>query len=232
MLLFFCFLLADPRTLARDIFKQLIEINTTDSSGDTTVAAEAMAKRLRAAGFPEKDVVVIGPPRKGNMVARLRGTGAKKPILFLAHLDVVEAKREDWSIDPFKFTEKDGYFYGRGTSDNKQGASILMTNFIRLKEEGFKPDRDYILALTADEEGSDHNGVDFLLKEHRDLIDAEYCMNTDSGEGELKNGKHVLQGFQAAEKLFCTFRLEAKNPGGHSSLPVPDNAIYELADAL
>jgi acetylornithine deacetylase/succinyl-diaminopimelate desuccinylase-like protein len=221
------------KELARSIYKQLIEINTTDSVGSTTVAAEAMAKRLRDAGFPASDVQVLGPTdRKGNMVARIHGTGAKKPILFICHLDVVEAKREDWSMDPFTFIEKDGYFYGRGTGDIKDGDAILMTTFIRLKQENYKPDRDLILALTADEEGGSHNGVDWLIKNHRDLIDAEFIINPDAGDFELDKGKHVIVGIQAAEKLYQDFELKTTNPGGHSSLPPADNAIYELADGL
>src|ERR1700726_3817418 len=150
--------------LARDIYKQLIEINTTDSVGSTTIAAEAMAKRLRDAGYPESDIFVGGPnSRKGNLVARLHGTGARKPVLFIGHLDVVEARREDWSVDPFVFLERDGYFYGRGTEDMKSGDALLVTSFIRLKKEGYVPDRDLILALTADEEGGTANGVDWLL---------------------------------------------------------------------
>ena len=160
------------RRLTHDIYKQLIEINTTDSVGNTTTAAEAMAARLRAAGFPPSDIRVVGPnPRKGNLVARLRGSTNQKPILLLAHLDVVEAKREDWSLDPFTFTEKDGFYYGRGTSDDKAMAAIFIANLIRYKQEGFVPKRDLIVALTADEEGGNFNGVSWLLKEHRDLID-------------------------------------------------------------
>jgi acetylornithine deacetylase/succinyl-diaminopimelate desuccinylase-like protein len=224
---------ADARSSAHDIFKELIDINTTESSGNVTEAARAVEKRLKAAGYSEADIHLVGPnARKQNLVVRLRGTGKQKPILFLAHLDVVEAKRSDWSVDPFKFIEKDGYFYGRGTSDDKQGAAILAANFIRLKEEGFKPDRDFILALTADEEGGPDNGVDWLLKNRRELIDAEYCMNTDAGGGQIKNGKRLLLGVEASEKLFSTYKLEVKNSGGHSSMPVPENAIYRLAEAL
>ena len=224
---------AGDKELARSIYKQLIEINTTDSVGSTTVAAEAMAKRLRDAGFPASDVQVLGPnDRKGNMVARIHGTGAKKPILFICHLDVVEAKREDWSMDPFTFIEKDGYFYGRGTGDIKDGDAILMTTFIRLKQENYKPDRDLILALTADEEGGSFNGVEWLLKNHRDLIDAEFILNPDAGGFELDKGKHTVVGIQAAEKLYQDYELKVTNPGGHSSLPTSSNAIYELADAL
>jgi acetylornithine deacetylase/succinyl-diaminopimelate desuccinylase-like protein len=219
--------------LSHDIFKELIEINTTDSVGSTTAAAQAMAKRLLDAGFPSSDVQVLGPnPRKGNLIARLHGTGAKKPILFICHTDVVEARREDWSLDPFKFTEKDGYFYGRGTEDIKEGDAILITTFIRLKREGYRPERDLIIALTADEEGGASNGVDWLLKNHRDLIDAEYIVNPDAGTSVLDNGKRLFVGIQASEKLYADFSLEVHNKGGHSSLPVPDNAIYQLAEGL
>lgn len=222
--------------LAREIFKELIEINTTDRGGDNTRAAEAMAQRLLAAGFPPDDVHVLVPaPRKGNLVARLRGQPGRgaglKPILLLAHLDVVEARREDWSFDPFTFREEGGYFYGRGTSDDKHMAAIFVANFVRLKQEHFAPSRDLILALTADEEGGDHNGVTWLLAQHRDLIDAEFCIN-EGGDGDMKNGKPIANQVQAAEKVYLSFQLEARNRGGHSSLPVKDNAIYQLATAL
>jgi acetylornithine deacetylase/succinyl-diaminopimelate desuccinylase-like protein len=225
----------DPATrqLARDIFKQLIEINTTDSVGSTTVAAEAMAQRLRDAGFPASDVVVLGPnARKGNMVARLHGTGAHRPVLLIGHLDVVEAHRSDWTTDPFQFVEKDGYFYGRGTQDMKSDDAVWVTEFIRLKRDGFTPDRDLILALTADEEGGTSNGVDWLLKNHRNLVDAEFVLNSDGGGVDTENGKPVVVSMDACEKLYADFKLIVTNPGGHSSLPVPDNAIYHLADAL
>src|SRR5258705_8208958 len=164
------------KQLAHYIFKQLIEINTTDSVGNVTTAAEAMATRLRDGGFADNDIHVAGPnERKKNLVARFRGTGKRKPILFIGHLDVVEARREDWTTDPFDFIEKDGYFYGRGTEDMKEGDAILVTNFIRLRKEGYVPDRDVILALTADEEGGTSNGVALLLKERRDCIDPQYC---------------------------------------------------------
>ncbi len=213
---------------AREIYKQLVEINTTDSVGNVTKAADAMAARLKAAGFAAADVQVIGPdPRKHNLVARYHGTGARKPLLLLAHLDVVEAKREDWSFDPFAFLEKDGFFYGRGTSDDKAMASQLTANLIRLKQEGFAPDRDLILALTADEEGGKFNGVDWLVKNHRDLIDAELALN-EGGSGQMKNGKYLINEVGASEKVYQDFQLESKNPGGHSSRPVRDNAIYHL----
>jgi acetylornithine deacetylase/succinyl-diaminopimelate desuccinylase-like protein len=218
---------------AREIFKQLVEINTTDTpAGNVTKAADAVAARLKAAGFPAADLQVIGPdPRKHNLVARLHGTGARRPLLLVAHLDVVEAKREDWSFDPFVLLERDGYFYGRGTSDDKAMASILTTNLIRLKQEGFQPDRDLILALTADEEGGNFNGVDWLVKNHRDLIDAELAIN-EGGDGEMRKGKYEINQVQAGEKVYQDFRLESRNPGGHSSRPVRDNAIYHLSEGL
>jgi acetylornithine deacetylase/succinyl-diaminopimelate desuccinylase-like protein len=226
---------AVTRETAHDIFKQLIEINTTDSIGSTTVAAQAMAKRLLDAGFPEADVVVIGPnDRKGNMVARYRGKAGSKlrPLLIIGHLDVVEARREDWSTDPFKFVEQDGYYYGRGTQDMKEADAIAVTDFIRLRKEGFVPNRDIILALTADEEGGRSNGVDWLLKNHRDLIDAEFALNPDSGGVVTDHGKPQTVEFEATEKLYADYQVLATNPGGHSSLPKPDNAIYHVADAL
>ena len=225
-------LCAQPQA-ARDIFQQLIEIDTTDSSGDNTRAAEAMAARFRAAGFPEQDVQVLTPaPRKGNLVVRLHGTGAARPVLFIGHLDVVEARRADWSFDPFVFLEKDGFFYGRGTSDMKGDDATLVSTFLRMKSEGFQPSRDMILALTSDEEGGQHNGVEWLLKNHRDLIDAGFCVNSDSGGGDIKNGRRIYMSMQAAEKIFLSFKLEVTNSGGHSSLPTKDNAIYRLAAGL
>ncbi len=240
-LLFFTFALAvcvpaqklsPTRQLAYDIFKQLIEINTTDSVGNCTEAAEAMAARLKAAGFPAEDMHVLGPsPRKGNLVVRLRGTGARQPILLLAHLDVVEANREDWSFDPFKFLEQDGYFYGRGTSDDKAMAAVFVANLIRFKQEGFKPDRDIIVALTADEEGGDFNGVDWLIKNHRALLEADFGLN-EGGGGAMRNGKKLFNTVQASEKVYQSFLLEVKGKGGHSSRPVKDNVIYTLVEGL
>jgi acetylornithine deacetylase/succinyl-diaminopimelate desuccinylase-like protein len=226
--------LSPEHQAARDIFKQLIEINTTDTpAGNVTAAAEAMAERFRAAGFPADDIHVDGPkPNKKNLVVRLHGRGAGKPILFIAHLDVVEALRQDWSMDPFKFNEVDGFFYGRGTSDIKQGDTVLVANFIRLKKEGWVPARDLILALTADEEGGESNGAQWLAKNHHDWIDAEYCINTDAGDFETKKGKRMLLGMQTSEKNYVDFRLEVKSNGGHSSRPVKDNAIYHLSRGL
>src|ERR1700731_1377028 len=226
--------LSPEHQAAHDIFKELIEINTTDTpAGNVTTAPEAMAARFRAAGFAPEDIHVDGPlPNNKNLVVRLRGRGPGKPVLFLGHLDVVEALRQDWSMDPFKFTEVDGFFYGRGTSDIKQGDTILAANLIRLKKEGWAPARDLILALTADEEGGQSNGVQWLTKNHRDWIDAEYCINTDAGDFETKKGKRLLLGMQTSEKNYVDFRLEVKSNGGHSSRPVKDNAIYHLSQGL
>ncbi|MEX2283869.1 MAG: M20/M25/M40 family metallo-hydrolase [Gemmatimonadota bacterium] len=221
--------------LAKDVFKQLIEINTTDKSGDNTAAAEAMAARFRAAGFPAADIFVGGPhPKKGNLVVRYQGrSDARKPLLLLAHLDVVEALKTDWSadLDPFRFIERDGYYYGRGVMDDKAMSAIFVANILRLKQQGVVPDRDIILALTADEEGGDHNGVDWLLKNHRTLVDAEYGVN-EGGGGLAKGKKPIANQVQASEKVYVDYTLESTNPGGHSSRPVRDNAIYHLAEAI
>lgn len=221
------------QTLARDLLRELIETNTTQSAGNTTAAAEKMAARLRAGGFTDADIRILGPvANRGNLVARLRGrqTG-KGPILLLAHLDVVEADPRDWSVDPFTFLERDGWFYGRGTSDDKDEAAIWTANLIRWKQEGYVPDRDIILALTADEEGGDHNGVAWLIQNHRELIDAAFALN-EGGGGVIKDGKRLSHNVQASEKVYQSFTLEVTNPGGHSSLPRKENAIYRLAAAL
>lgn len=195
-----------------------------------------MAARFREAGYPASDIQVLAPvARKGNLVVRLHGTGGAngpRPVLFIGHLDVVEAKPSDWSVDPFRLLEKDGFFYGRGTLDMKGDDATLVTTFLRLKREGFRPPRDLILALTSDEENGPANGIQFLLKEHRELIDAEYCINPDSGGGDIKNGKHLMMTMAAAEKVYASFRLEVTNAGGHSSRPSKDNAIYHLAGGL
>ena len=221
------------RQLAWDLFKQLVEINTTDSVGSTTVAAKAMEKRLLDAGFAQQDIVVDGPDeRKGNLVVRYHGKGKAKPLLLICHLDVVEAKREDWSTDPFQFVEKDGFVYGRGTQDIKDGDAILIATLIRFKREGYVPDRDLIVALTADEEGGTANGISWLLKNRRELIDAEYVINHDSGGVDSEAGKVVSVQLGASEKVYADYWIVATNPGGHSSLPRPDNAIYQLTAAL
>jgi acetylornithine deacetylase/succinyl-diaminopimelate desuccinylase-like protein len=240
---FLCFLFFVPaseaqiddatRKLSYDIFKQLIEINSTDSVGSVTAASEAMAQRFRDAGFAESDIQILGPnDRKKNLVVRLHGTGKHKPLLLIGHLDVVEARREDWTTDPFRFAEKDGFYYGRGTQDMKSGDAIMATTLIRFKKEGYTPYRDIILALTADEEGGKSNGVDWLLKNHRDLIDAEFVFNHDGGGILSDHGKPVMMTVDATEKLYADFQLSVTNPGGHSSLPRPDNAIYALTDGL
>jgi acetylornithine deacetylase/succinyl-diaminopimelate desuccinylase-like protein len=219
---------------ALDIYKELVEIYTVTATGDTAKAAEAMAARLRAGGFADGDVHVLSPaPRKGNLVARLKGSGARKPILLVAHIDVVPASREDWSTDPFKLVEQDGYFYARGSWDDKYMAASFVTNLIRYKKEGYKPDRDIILALETDEEIFDSNalGIQWLLKHHRDLIDAEFALNEGGAVG-LKNGKPIRNSVQTSEKVPVSYELTVKNRGGHSSVPVKDNAIYRLAEGL
>ena len=219
--------------LALEVFKEMVESKSGFDTGPTTPIAESVAARFKAEGFPDSDIFVGGAnPRKGNVVVRYHGSGAQKPILLLAHIDVVEAKREDWTTDPFTFLEKDGFYYGRGTSDDKAQAAVWVANLIRYKREGYKPDRDLILALTADEEGGGpFNGVDWLLKNHRDLIDADFALN-EGGRGEMLHGKRISNDIGLAEKTYADFRFEVRNAGGHSSRPVPDNAIYHLAAAL
>lgn len=224
---------AATKELARGIFEQLININTTDSVGSVSAASKAMQQRFLDAGFPASDLYLGGPnDRKENLVVRYRGTGAHPPVLIICHEDVVEARRSDWTVDPFHFIEKDGYFYGRGTQDMKEDDAALVTTFLRLHKEGFRPDRDLILALTADEEGGKSNGVDWLLKNHPDLVHAAYAFNPDGGGVDLQKGRAISADVDASEKLYADFHLITTNPGGHSSLPVPDNAIYHLADAL
>lgn len=225
---------APDDALFRDIYRELVEINTTESAGDTLIAANAMAKRLIDAGFPAADVRVLSSgPRKGNMVARLRGAGARRPMLLMAHMDVVEARREDWAFDPFVLQETDGYFRARGAIDDKGMAAIFVDNLIRLRKEGARPDRDIVLALTTDEELADspHDGARWLLENHRDLIDAEFAIN-EGGGGTLRDGRPVSANIQLAEKVYRSFRLEVKDPGGHSALPRRDNAITRLAEGL
>jgi len=220
------------RELARAILEELVEINTIRDSGATR-AATALAKRLSAGGFPAEDVHLVGPkPHKQNLAVRLRGRGKGEPILFLAHLDVVEARREDWSLDPFTLTERDGYFYGRGTMDIKDEAADLIANLLRLKAEGYVPERDIIVALTDDEEGGDDNGVSWLLRHRPELIRAAYVINTDAGGGQMEHGRRLRNPVQTSEKIYATYLLEVTGAGGHSSLPPKDNAIYTLARGL
>jgi acetylornithine deacetylase/succinyl-diaminopimelate desuccinylase-like protein len=215
-----------------DLYKELVEINTVDSVGSTTVAAQAMQKRFLDAGFPAADVQLFTPkPEKGNLVVRYHGKGARKPLLLLAHLDVVAALRSDWTTDPFKLVEKDGYYYARGSGDDKAMASIFVANMLRMKREGYVPDRDIILALTADEEGGEMNGAQWLVNTHRPVIDAAYAIN-EGGGGALANGKPFLQSVQATEKVSINLTASTHNRGGHSSVPRSDNAIYQLAAGL
>jgi acetylornithine deacetylase/succinyl-diaminopimelate desuccinylase-like protein len=225
---------AEDRVQAIAIFKELIEINTTDTPlGNVSNAAVAMQKRFTDAGFAASDIHLLGPDaRKQNLVVRMKGTGSGKPVLFLGHIDVVEALPKDWHTDPFKFVEKDGYYHGRGTQDMKESDAALVATFIHLHREGYKPKRDLILALTADEEGGSFNGASWLVENHRDLVDAAFVINPDSGGIELENGKAVVADVEATEKVYADFQVTAVNPGGHSSRPRPDNAIYELTTAL
>jgi acetylornithine deacetylase/succinyl-diaminopimelate desuccinylase-like protein len=227
---------AEDRALAREIFKQLIEINTTDTpKGNVTTATAAMQKRFLDAGFPAEDVHLLGPDeRKQNLVVRLRaeGTPAEKPVLFLCHMDVVEALPSDWHTNPFQFVEKDSYYYGRGTQDMKNSDAALVATFLRLHRAGFKPKRDLVLALTADEEGGKFNGATWLVQQHRELVDAAFVINPDAGGVKLENGRAVAAEVEATEKVYSDFQITAVNAGGHSSRPRPDNAIYELTTAL
>ena len=226
--------------LAREIYEELVEINTADSSGSVTRAARAMAKRFTDAGFPAADVQVLIPEAdttKGNLVVRYRGgsTAKGRPLLLLAHLDVVAALRADWSRDPFTLVEENGSFYGRGSSDDKAMSAMFVANLLTYKARGWKPDRDLILALTAGEESGYFNGVEFLLDKHKGLIDAAYAINEGGGgalSGEGMNVKPLYLTVQAAEKVPENYTLTVTNPGGHSSVPLPDNAIYSLANGL
>ena len=227
------------QSVGRDLLKELVETNTTFSAGSTTKAAELLAARFRAAGFPASDVQVVGPdtgdgPRNRDLVVRYHGRGARRPVLLIGHLDVVEAKRADWVLDPFTLTEKDGYFYGRGTLDMKNGDVSWVDALLRMKREGVVPAGDYVLALTAGEEGGGgYNGITWLVANHRDLLgNPAYVLNADAGGGELRDGKPVAMDVQASEKVFQTYYLTVRNPGGHSSLPSKENAIYRLAAAL
>ena len=222
------------RALTRELLQELIEINTAPANG-CTKAAEAMAARLRSAGFPDGDVLMAGPrPEKQNLVVRLRGRGQAKPILWIAHLDVVDAPREGWlpGLDPFRLTEREGFFYGRGVLDVKNAVAGLVANLIRLRAEGFVPSRDVIVALTADEETGGSNGVSWLLANRRDWIDSAYCLNLDAGGGQIENGKRARLTVQTSQRTNQSFRAETKGPGGHSSQPVKNNAIYRLSAGL
>ena len=219
--------------LLREIYQELVEIDTSPSEG-TALAAEALAARLRGVGFPDEDVQLLGSSsERSNLVARMRGRREQRPIVLLGHLDVVEALREDWSYDPFTLNEIDGYFYGRGTLDDKAMCAIWIANLIRLKREGWVPDRDIIVALTAGEEegAGPGNGAQWLLANHPDLVDAEFVLN-EGGGGQIRDGAYLANTVQASEKVYQSYSLEVTNTGGHSSLPTGDNAIYHLAEGL
>jgi acetylornithine deacetylase/succinyl-diaminopimelate desuccinylase-like protein len=227
---------AADRAEAHAIFKEIIEINSTDTpQGSVTAVSQALRKRFVAAGWDAADLVLAGPVAdKQNLVVRFRAAGkpTKKPVLFLCHIDVVQALRSDWSTDPFQFVEKDGYYYGRGTQDMKESDAALVATFLRLHREGYRPQRDLILALTADEEGGKSNGASWLLEHHRELVDAAYVINPDAGGVEMEKGKPIVADVEATEKVYADYQITASNRGGHSSLPRPDNAIYELTAAL
>ncbi|MBV8593834.1 MAG: M20/M25/M40 family metallo-hydrolase [Caulobacteraceae bacterium] len=226
---------AQDIALGRSVLKELIEINSEHAYG-STAPAKAIAARFLAAGFAPDDVRLLIPPdhpTKGNVVVRLHGTGKRRPILYIGHLDVVEARREDWTYDPYKLTEADGWYYGRGTIDMKGQDTAVIESLMRMKREGYVPDRDIIAAFTADEEaGGDDSGIDWLLKTHRDLIDAALVINPDSGEAGMKQGRKLYLGVQTAEKVYVTYALEARDKGGHSSRPTPANPIVHLAAAV
>lgn len=220
------------QVLAREIYQELIELNTTGAHG-STAAALAMQARLKAAGFTDAEMTVIGPtPAAQNLVVRLRGRGEQKPVIFIGHLDVVEALPADWSTDPFKLVEQDGYFYGRGTIDMKDGVTALVVGLIRMKQSGYVPRGDIIVALTDHEEDGGDNGAIWLVQNHRELVDAAYGINPDGGHGEYHDGKPTVLQFQTAEKTYVGIDLEVKNPGGHASVPGKDNAIYHLTAGL
>jgi acetylornithine deacetylase/succinyl-diaminopimelate desuccinylase-like protein len=223
----------DYRQLAREVLAELVAIDTSVEGIGTTRAAELIVARLRKAGYADEEMQLVGPdPARRNLLVTLHGSGQRKPLLLLAHLDVVPAHREDWSVDPFTLTEQDGWFYGRGTRDNKAGVATLVTNLVRWKQERFTPNRDVFVLLTAFEETGGTGGIRWALEHHHELSQSEFCLNTDSGDGLLENGKPKAMRLQAAEKVFYSLRLELTHPGGHSSVPGPDNPIYQLASAL
>ncbi|MBT3530257.1 MAG: M20/M25/M40 family metallo-hydrolase [Gammaproteobacteria bacterium] len=222
----------DDSQLLYEIYKELIEYKTTASEQNNTIAVEGMAAWLEAAGFPAEDIFIGGAlPHKGNLVARINGTGAKEPIILMAHIDVVEAERDDWNLDPFVLNEDEEFYYGRGTLDDKAMAAIFTANLIRLKQEGFVPNRDIVIALTSDEETGGSNGIYWLLDNQPGLIQGALAIN-EGGYGLLQDGEPLANTIQISEKIFASFQVTARNPGGHSSLPRDDNAIYDLAEAL
>jgi acetylornithine deacetylase/succinyl-diaminopimelate desuccinylase-like protein len=224
--------LAAENPAARDLLRELVEIDTTPTNG-CTKAAEAMAVRLRAAGFADTDVQLLGPrPDRQNLIARIRGKGTAKPILFIIHLDVVNAPPEGWNSDPFRLTEREGFYYGRGVGDAKGPAAQLVANLIRLRAEQYVPERNLVVTLTADEDGGTNNGIKWLLSERADLMDVAYCINLDAGGGHMEKGRRLRMTVNTCEKTPLNFRLQTKGEGGHSSLPTGENAIYSLAAGL
>ncbi len=229
--------LTPVQQLAREIYKEVIEFNSVNIGGGTTEVANALAKRFRDAGFAERDMFLGGmQANKHNLVVRYRGTGGTtgpKPILLLAHLDVVEALKSDWSdgMDPFKFLEKDGYFYGRGIIDDKAQVAIFTALMLQMKKDGATPDRDIVIALTADEEGGCCNGARWLFTNHRALVDASFVLN-EGAFGFIRGGKPVSLTIEATQKVVGGFTVTAKNRGGHSSMPRRDNAIYQLSAGM
>src|ERR1700761_8026381 len=227
---------ADNQKLAHDIFKDLVEVRSVHDIG-TQGTADVLVKYLKANGFTDADIHVAPEtkyPNQVNVVVRIKGKGKGKPVMWICHMDVVDARAEDWTLPPYKFTEKDGYFYGRGTSDMKDEDAAVAASLIRLKKEGFVPDRDIVVAFTADEEvGLEQDGPNFLVKERKDLVgDVGLVMNPDGGSGEIKNGKRLDFAIETVQKTYMTFTMETTNKGGHSSEPRSDNAIYQLANGL
>ena len=219
---------------AREILAEMISTNTSLGRGDVTPLVDKLAARFRKAGVAAADVEVLGPETKNrNLVVHIRGKGTGKPVLFLAHLDVVDALRADWSLEPFALTEqKDGWLYGRGTADDKGPAATLVAGTLALVRSKVIPEHDIILALTSGEENADEPGAAWLLRTHKELVNADYVFNFDAGGPAIDHGKLAWLELQGAEKVYFTVALSAKNPGGHSSLPRADNAIYQLAKAL
>jgi acetylornithine deacetylase/succinyl-diaminopimelate desuccinylase-like protein len=226
---------AHETTLAREILREMIDTRSTHDLGSTELARKVQA-RLLAAGFAPADAQLLIPvdhPHAGNVVARLHGSGKGKPVLYLCHLDVVEAKPEDWTRDPFHLTEDNGWLYGRGTIDMKGQDAAVLAALLRLKSEHFIPERDIVVAFTADEEaGGELNGVDWLLTEHRDLVNADLVINPDGGEAGMKGGRRLYVGVQTSEKMSMAFEAEVTDKGGHSSRPTAENPIYRLSVGL
>lgn len=226
---------ADNQKLAHDIFRDIVEVRSVHDVG-TRGVADILVRYLKANGFSDSEISVVPEtkyPKQVNVVVRLKGKGRGKPVMWICHMDVVDARSEDWTLPPFKFTEKDGYFYGRGTSDMKDEDAAAAAALIRLKKENFVPDRDIVVAFTADEEvGLEQDGPQFLIAHKRDLVDAGLVINPDGGSGEILDGKRLDFSVETVQKTYMTFKMEATNKGGHSSEPRPDNAIYELANGL